>query len=73
MFGEGSDKVYDDWDGVDELLHLPAHAFHRNVDEIVLETGAKRGDVVKTALVCPPTIYGTYPLLSLPFPWEPQL
>ncbi|PYI29190.1 nucleoside-diphosphate-sugar epimerase [Aspergillus indologenus CBS 114.80] len=58
VFGAGSDKVYDDWDGVDELLHLPAHAFHRNVDEIVLETGAKRGDVVKTALVCPPTIYG---------------
>ncbi|RAK76355.1 NAD(P)-binding protein [Aspergillus fijiensis CBS 313.89] len=58
VFGEASDKVYDDWDGVDELLSLPAHAFHRNVDEIVLETGAKRGEVVRTALVCPPTIYG---------------
>ncbi|RAL07268.1 nucleoside-diphosphate-sugar epimerase [Aspergillus homomorphus CBS 101889] len=58
VFGEPSDKVYDDWDGVDELLNLPAHAFHRNVDQIVLETGPKRGDAVKTALVCPPTIYG---------------
>ncbi|PYH41244.1 NAD(P)-binding protein [Aspergillus saccharolyticus JOP 1030-1] len=58
VFGEHSDKVYDDWDGVDELLNLPAHAFHRNVDEIVLETGAKQSEVVKTALVCPPTIYG---------------
>ncbi|PWY78946.1 nucleoside-diphosphate-sugar epimerase [Aspergillus eucalypticola CBS 122712] len=58
VFGEGSDKVYDDWDGVDELLNLPDHAFHRNVDRVVLETAKVKGDVVKTALVCPPTIYG---------------
>ncbi|GFN12470.1 nucleoside-diphosphate-sugar epimerase [Aspergillus tubingensis] len=58
VFGEGSDKVYDDWDGVDELLNLPEHAFHRNVDRVVLETAKAKGDVVKTALVCPPTIYG---------------
>ncbi|GKZ35412.1 hypothetical protein AbraIFM66950_006042 [Aspergillus brasiliensis] len=58
VFGERSDKVYDDWDGVDELLNLPEHAFHRNVDRVVLETAKTKGDVVKTALVCPPTIYG---------------
>jgi hypothetical protein len=50
--------VYDDWDGVGELTHLPDHAFHRNVDQIVLDAGAKYAGVVKTALVCPPTIYG---------------
>ena len=60
VFGEGSDKVYDDWDGVDELLNLPEHAFHRNVDRVVLETAKAKGDVVKTALVCPPTIYGMF-------------
>ncbi|KAI9925050.1 hypothetical protein ASPWEDRAFT_45191 [Aspergillus wentii DTO 134E9] len=58
VYGEKSEKVYDDWDKVDELVNLPDHAFHRNVDKIVLETGAKTSDVVKTALVCPPTIYG---------------
>ncbi|KAI7978096.1 hypothetical protein EIK77_009636 [Talaromyces pinophilus] len=59
VFGEYDDKIYDDWDGVHELTHLPDHAFHRNVDQIVLEAGTKNGDRVKTALVCPPTIYGT--------------
>ncbi|KAF4975598.1 hypothetical protein F66182_17547, partial [Fusarium sp. NRRL 66182] len=58
VFGEYDDKIYDDWDGVDELTHLPDHAFHRNVDQIVLEAGTKNGDRVKTALLCPPTIYG---------------
>lgn len=57
-FGNHSDKVYDDWTGVEELLNLPDHAFHRNVDHLVLEAGTKHADVLKTALVCPPTIYG---------------
>ncbi|KAK5116776.1 hypothetical protein LTR62_007450 [Meristemomyces frigidus] len=56
--GEHSDKEYNDWSGVKELTNLPATAFHRNVDEIVLSTGEKHGDNVKVALVCPPTIYG---------------
>ncbi|OJD35442.1 nucleoside-diphosphate-sugar epimerase [Diplodia corticola] len=56
--GEASDKVYDDLDGVEELTHLPDHAFHRNVDKIVLEAGTKNADSVKTAVLCPPTIYG---------------
>ncbi|OJJ44218.1 hypothetical protein ASPZODRAFT_101064 [Penicilliopsis zonata CBS 506.65] len=58
VFGEAGDKIYDDWDGVEELVNLPAHAFHRNVDEIVLATQEKTGGAVRTALVCPPTIYG---------------
>lgn len=57
-FGEHDDKVFNDYDGVDELVNLPADAFHRNVDEIVLETGNKHADSVKTAIICPPTIYG---------------
>lgn len=57
-FGEHDDQVFDDLDGVDELVNLPAAAFHRNVDEIVLNTGAMHGDSVKTAIICPPTIYG---------------
>ncbi|KAH8690211.1 putative nucleoside-diphosphate-sugar epimerase [Talaromyces proteolyticus] len=58
VYGEYDDKVYDDWDRVDELTHLPDHAFHRNVDKIVLEAGTKFADKVKTAVLCPPTIYG---------------
>ena len=57
-FGEPEEKVFDDFDGVDELVSLPSAAFHRNVDEIVLETGNNHADSVKTAIVCPPTIYG---------------
>ncbi|EED19806.1 nucleoside-diphosphate-sugar epimerase, putative [Talaromyces stipitatus ATCC 10500] len=58
VYGEYDDKIYNDWEGVDELTHLPDHAFHRNVDKIVLEAGTKNADRVKTALICPPTIYG---------------
>ena len=57
-YGNKSDKIYDDWERVDELLHLPDHAFHRKVDQLVLEAGVKHADVLRTALVCPPTIYG---------------
>lgn len=60
-FGNKSDKVYDDWEGVEELLNLPDHAFHRNVDKLILDAAAKHADVLKVALVCPPTIYGEYP------------
>jgi nucleoside-diphosphate-sugar epimerase len=57
-FGEYSDKIFDDYSGVEELTTLPAAAFHRNVDEIVLNTGTRHADSVRTAIVCPPTIYG---------------
>ncbi|KAH8195252.1 hypothetical protein TruAng_010576 [Truncatella angustata] len=56
--GEWEEKQFNDWDGVEELTTLPDEAFHRNVDKIVLEAGTKHGSSVKTALVCPPTIYG---------------
>ncbi|KAI8814639.1 hypothetical protein BJ742DRAFT_703983 [Cladochytrium replicatum] len=57
--GYASDKVYDDLDGVDELTHLPDHAFHRNIDKLVLRTGALYPDSVRTAIICPSTVYGT--------------
>jgi len=53
-FGTPAEKVYDDWDNVDEVTSLPDKAWHRNVDKIVLAAGGN----VKTAIVCPPTIYG---------------
>jgi hypothetical protein len=62
--GDWSDKEYNDISGIEELTHLPDDAFHRNVDIIVLDAGTKNADKVKTALVCPPTIYGEFQGLS---------
>ncbi|KAF2704535.1 NAD(P)-binding protein [Pleomassaria siparia CBS 279.74] len=56
--GEHDDKEYNDWSGVSDLVNLPDEAFHRNVDTLVLDAANKYGDRVKTAIVCPPTIYG---------------
>lgn len=41
-----------------ELTTLPDKAFHRNVDKIVLETDPSGEEGVRTAIICPPTIYG---------------
>ncbi|KAK4546501.1 hypothetical protein LTR36_001718 [Oleoguttula mirabilis] len=57
-YGEASDKIYDDLEGVSEVTSLPGDAPHRNVDKIVLQAGTEYSDRVKTAIVCPPTIYG---------------
>ncbi|KJY02056.1 nucleoside-diphosphate-sugar epimerase like protein [Zymoseptoria brevis] len=56
--GEWEEKEFDDWEGVKEVTTLPDEAFHRNVDKLVLHAGTKDPDVVKTVIVCPPTIYG---------------
>ncbi|KAI0856599.1 hypothetical protein F4860DRAFT_397682 [Xylaria cubensis] len=56
--GQPSDRVFDDLDGVEVLTSLPDEAFHRNVDKIVLECGVAHASTVRTAIVCPPTIYG---------------
>ncbi|KAL4994657.1 hypothetical protein BDV10DRAFT_176277 [Aspergillus recurvatus] len=55
--GEGvSIKTFDDWDGIGEVRSLPDAAPHRNVDKFVLLSGS---DNLKTAIICPSTIYGT--------------
>ena len=56
-FGEDSTKIYDDWDGIREVTSLPDGAPHRPVDKIVLAGPSTNGEKVKTAIVCPPTIY----------------
>jgi hypothetical protein len=55
--GEHSEREYDDWTAVQDLTGLPKDAFHKNVDDLVLSSGT---DSVKTAILCPPTIYGAY-------------
>uniref|UniRef100_A0A060T6G6 ARAD1B15664p n=1 Tax=Blastobotrys adeninivorans TaxID=409370 RepID=A0A060T6G6_BLAAD len=55
QFGERLDKVFDDWDGIKELVTMPYSAPHRNVDKIVLSAGSER---IKTAIVAPTVVYG---------------
>ncbi|KAF2225133.1 nucleoside-diphosphate-sugar epimerase [Elsinoe ampelina] len=60
-YGEESGEVYDDWEGVGAVTSLPDQALHRGVDKIVLAAGdddAGRAGKVRTAVVCPPCIYG---------------
>ncbi|KAK0953315.1 hypothetical protein LTS01_024443, partial [Friedmanniomyces endolithicus] len=58
-YGEASPKIYDDLDNVAEITSLPDDAPHRPVDKIVLGAGEEFGGRVRTAIVCPPTIYGS--------------
>ncbi|KAL5118766.1 hypothetical protein ACEQ8H_003269 [Pleosporales sp. CAS-2024a] len=53
--GEWSEREYNDWTAVQDLTGLPKDAFHKNVDDIVLDAAS---EAVKTAILCPPTIYG---------------
>ena len=57
-YGELQSKVYNDWEGVHDLTSLPDGAAHRHVDKIVLAASEVNPDKIKTAIVCPCTIYG---------------
>ena len=48
-------EVHNDWDGILKVTSLPDYAPHRAVDKLVIEAN---GPTLKTAIVCPPTIYG---------------
>lgn len=54
-YGKNLEKEFNDWEGVQELVTLPDSAPHRQVDKIVLAAASEH---VKTAIVCPPTVYG---------------
>ncbi|KAF2854107.1 NAD dependent epimerase/dehydratase family protein [Plenodomus tracheiphilus IPT5] len=57
-YGIKREKTYDDWDGIDEVTHLPDVALHRNVDKIILGANAASAGNINAAIVCPPCIYG---------------
>lgn len=56
--GQPSTKVYDDIASIGELISLPDPAWHRDVDKIVLAAANAPAHPLKTAIVCPPCIYG---------------
>ncbi|MCJ1400062.1 hypothetical protein MMC11_003265 [Xylographa trunciseda] len=58
IYGEASPEIYDDWDGIKKVTSLPDNAPHRVVDKIILAGGKENPALLKTAIVCPPTIYG---------------
>lgn len=59
-YGLARVKIFNDWDGIQEILSMPDHAFHRDVDKIVLEATAKYPDVIRAAIVSPNTVYGEF-------------
>ncbi|KAI0975642.1 NAD(P)-binding protein [Xylaria arbuscula] len=56
--GRFNPKVYSDTDDIKELVSRPDNALHRRTDAIVLKAAADHGHSLKTAIVCPPDIYG---------------
>jgi len=63
QFGQYSSKVYDDVVDIKEITSLPPERWHRKVDAIVLAAedsnkSASGNRHVKTAILCPPLIYG---------------
>jgi nucleoside-diphosphate-sugar epimerase len=57
-YGEELPNVYDDWDGIKEVTSIPDGALHRHVDKIVLRMASENPSAIRTAIVCPPCIYG---------------
>ncbi|KAK4892309.1 hypothetical protein LTR27_009143 [Elasticomyces elasticus] len=51
-------KIWSDVDDIDAITSMPDIAVHRNVDKIIQNAAAEHGDKLKTAIVCPPDIYG---------------
>ncbi|KAL9054423.1 MAG: hypothetical protein Q9162_004145 [Coniocarpon cinnabarinum] len=57
-FGESSNEIWDDVKDIEKIRHIPSHAPHRNIDELVFAASQNDDQKVKTAIVCPPLIYG---------------
>lgn len=58
FLGRYNPKTYSDVKDIGEILSRPPHALHRHTDAIVQEAGEAHADKLKTAVVCPPDIYG---------------
>ena len=56
--GKLNPKVYDDLEGVEEILSRPKGSLHKHTDEVIQAAGEKYADRLGTAIVCPPDIYG---------------
>lgn len=50
--------MWSDIEHIDEITSLPENALHRTVDKIIQTAAADHSDKLKTAIICPPDIYG---------------
>ncbi|KAF2144826.1 uncharacterized protein K452DRAFT_245996 [Aplosporella prunicola CBS 121167] len=56
--GDLNPKAWSDVEDIDNIWSLDDKALHRNVDKIIQQAWAEHGQKLKTAIVCPPDIYG---------------
>ncbi|KAK9778098.1 putative NAD(P)-binding domain-containing protein [Seiridium cardinale] len=57
-YGESSDNVYDDLDGLSEVIDLPDFSGARRAEIATRNAGVEHGTHIKTAIVCLSTVYG---------------
>lgn len=56
--GKLQPKIWNDVDDIEAITSREDFQLHRNVDKIILAAAAEHGDRLKTAIMCPPDIYG---------------
>lgn len=56
--GKLNPKIWSDVDDIEAINSLPDKALHRNVDKIIQQAGVQHAEKLKTAIICPPDIYG---------------
>lgn len=56
--GKLNSRVWSDVDDLEEITSRPDRELHRNVDKIIQQAATENGDKLKTAIICPPDIYG---------------
>ena len=56
--GKLNPKVWSDIDDLDSISTRPDGELHRHTEKYIFESAAKHGDRLKTAIICPPDIYG---------------
>jgi len=56
--GRLNPHIYSDITGIAEVITRPVGSLHQHTDRFIQETAVKHGEKIKTAIVCPPDIYG---------------
>ncbi|KAK3708977.1 hypothetical protein LTR37_011141 [Vermiconidia calcicola] len=56
--GKLNPKIWSDIQDLDTITTRPDGELHRNVDKIIQTAASENGGKLKTAIVCPPDIYG---------------
>lgn len=56
--GKPNSRIWNDISDVEEIYNLPATAPHHYIDTLFQDLGAQTAGRIKTAIICPPDIYG---------------